>query len=510
MRKLPIGIQTFEKIREGNYIYVDKTKEALDLIQNYDYTFLSRPRRFGKSLFLNTLKNIFEGKKELFEGLYIYDTYSFEKYPVIHFSMGGCTNVDEFYAEMKKNLKNNQKRLDVKCEEEDYAVCFWELIQNTYEKYNKKVVVLIDEYDKPILDNIANKKLASLLRDKLRRLYLQLKENDEYIRFAFLTGISKFSKASIFSGLNNLVDISLMPKYGNICGYTHENLTNEFYEYAKDFDLQKIKEWYNGYYFLKDRIYNPFDILRLFDEKRFKNYWWESGNPYFLIQMLKKKHYYIPKLENLVVGEDLLNSFDIENLKLEVLLYQAGYLTIEKEIEKRNRVEYKLRVPNLEIQMSLNNLFIDYLTNQNVEKYSFQDTIYDCFVNEDLECLEQKLISLFASIPYNNYVKNTIGEYEGYYASVLYAYLASLGLRLVAEDVTNEGRIDLSLFVDDTIYLIEFKVGKEDALSQIKKKKYYEKYLAKKGKIYLVGINFDPNKKNIEKFEWERVDERDV
>ena len=502
--RLPIGIQTFKKIREGDYIYVDKTKEAYELITNYEYAFLSRPRRFGKSLFLDTLRNIFEGNKELFKGLYIYDKWEFEEYPVIKIDWAGdFKTLDSTKNVAREILKENQRRLGIVCENDAADMCFRELIQKTYEKYQKRVVVLIDEYDKPILDNIENPIRAIDNRDFLRSFYVQLKANDEYIKFAFLTGISKFSKASIFSGLNNLVDISLMPKFGNICGYTHQNLQKEFCEYSKNFDLEKIREWYNGYCFLKDRIYNPFDILRLFDEGRFKNYWWQSGNPYFLIQMLKKKRYYIPELENLVVGEELINTFEIEDLKLEVLLYQAGYLTI-KSMQERRTIEYTLTVPNLEVQMSLNNLFIDYLTNHEREKYRYQDSLYEALVQGDLESFKNHLESLFASIAYNNYVKNEIATYEGYYASVVYAYLASLGFKMVAEDVTNKGRIDLTLFVDDTIYIIEFKVGKEDALSQLRKKNYHKKYLNKAKMIYLIGINFE--ERSITRMEWERIE----
>ncbi len=506
MQKLPIGIQTFKEIRENNYIYIDKTQEALNLINSYKYSFLSRPRRFGKSLFLDTLKNIFEGNKELFKGLYIYDKYDFEKYPVIKISWGGNFKTLESTQNVAMEiLKENQKRLGIVCENTQYDMCFRELIRKAYEKYNKPVVILIDEYDKPILDNIENPSRAVENGDFLRAIYVQMKENDAYIKFAFLTGISKFSKASIFSGLNQLVDISLLPKYGNICGYTHENLENEFIEYSKNFDLKKVKEWYNGYYFLNKRIYNPFDILRLFDSGMFRNYWWDSGNPYFLIELLKKNSSFIPKVENLKVSEDLINSFEVERLKLEVLLYQAGYLTIDKEIETRRLPEYRLKVPNLEVQMSLNNLFIDYLTNQDIEKYDYQDSLYYSLENANLEEFENSLKNLFASIPYNNYVKNNIAFFEGYYASVIYAYLASLGVEITAEDVTNKGRIDLTLKFDDKIYIIEFKVNNEEPLKQIKEKKYYEKYLSVNKEIYLIGIVFDEKEKNISKFEWEKI-----
>ncbi len=506
MQKLPIGIQTFENIREDNYLYIDKTKEAFDLINDYKYIFLSRPRRFGKSLFLDTLQNIFEGNKKLFEGLYIYDKWDWSiKYPVIKISWGGDFKTLESTQKVAMILmQENQKRLGIECNSNIPSGCFRDLIQKCYEKYNQKVVVLIDEYDKPILDNLENIDRAKENRDFLRGFYIQLKENDRYLKFAFLTGISKFSKASIFSGLNNLVDISLMPKYGNICGYTHENIKEEFFEYSKDFDVDEVKDWYNGYYFLKDRIYNPFDILRLFDSGEFDNYWWESGQSYSLIEMLKGNNYYIPELENITISKDLLNSFDIEDLQLEVLLYQAGYLTIESKFLDFDKItNYKLRVPNKEVQISLNKLIIKYLTKKvdNPKRASLFYSLRD----SNLEEFKNSLSSLFASIPYNNYVKNEIGEFEGYYASVIYAYLASLGVRIIAEDVTNRGRVDMTLFIENKIYIIEFKVGSGGALTQIKEKNYHQKYLSENKDIYLVGIEFDREAKNISGFEWEGV-----
>ena len=505
--KLPIGIQTFREIREENYIYIDKTKEAYELINSYKYSFLSRPRRFGKSLFLDTLRNIFEGNKELFEGLYIYDKWEFERYPVIKIDWAGnFKTLEETKKVAAFILENNQKKLKIECKNEDsISTCFARLIQEAYEKYNQKVVILIDEYDKPILDNLDNPDRAIENRDFLRALYIQLKANDEYIKFAFLTGITKFSKASIFSGLNNLVDISLMPKYGNVCGYTHENLKTEFYEYSKELDLEKVREWYNGYYFLKERIYNPFDILRLFDSGSFKNYWWESGNSYHLITLLKRKNYYIPELENLKVSEDLMNTFEVDSLKLEVLLYQSGYLTIDRALEDEFEISYKLKVPNKEVQISLNKLFIEYLTEE-IDNQKRRD-LYESLKQANLEVFKETLISLFASIPYNNYVKNTIASFEGYYASVVYAYLASLGLPIVAEDVTNKGRIDLTIKFNDKIYIIEFKVGSKDTLQQIKEKGYHQKYLDKAKELYLIGIAFDEKEKNIVDFAWEKVEE---
>jgi len=401
----------------------------------------------------------------------------------------------------------NQERLGVECKDDmSYSGCLEYLIQKTYKKYNKQVVILIDEYDKPILDSIDNITQANNHRDFLREFYSVFKENDAYIRFAFLTGITKFTKASIFSGLNNITDISLDEDYATICGYTQNDIETSFIPYLKDVDMDRVKEWYNGYNFLGDSVYNPFDILLFIKKKfKFKNYWWESGNPFSLIEILKQKEYYLPKLENLQTNETLLNSFDIENIQLESLLFQAGYLTIDRvEIDDELELtEYYLKVPNKEVQISLNELMYKYLTNNYPNGYKKDSLI--ALRDANLEEFKNTLISLFASIPYNNYVKNNISNFEGYYASVVYAYLASLGVEIIAEDVTNKGRIDITLLIKDKIYIIEFKVGDENALSQIKEKNYHQKYLNQDKEIYLVGINFDEDERNISHFAYERV-----
>jgi len=510
LKKLPIGIQTFSHIVEENYIYIDKTKEALELIEGYKYTFLSRPRRFGKSLFLDTLHNIFEGKKHLFEGLYIYDKWDWKiTYPVIKISWDGnlqtTHNLERVAYDM---LKTNQKRLDIECiDDKNLSICFLQLIRETYEKYNQRVVILIDEYDRPILDTIDNLEQSKLNREFIKGMYSVMKGADAYIKFVFLTGVSKFSKASIFSGLNMLEDISLTPKFGNICGYTQANVENEFLPYLGGVDLKKVKEWYNGYNFLKDSVYNPFDLLKFIkNDYKFSNYWFASGAPTFLIKLIEKNNYFLPKLANLTIGEEMLESFDIENINLEVILYQAGYLTIEEMIVKRRGgIEYKLKLPNMEVKNSLNDVLIDFLTKQQSEKIQFQDDIYDALIDNDLELLKSSLVSMFASIPYNNFTKNSMQNYEGFYASIIYVYLQSLGLDIIGEDVTNRGRIDLTIRIENLIYILEFKVGKENALTQIKEKNYAEKYMREGKEIVLVGINFDREKRNISEFEWERA-----
>jgi hypothetical protein len=529
-KRLPIGIQTFSQIREEDYIYIDKTKDALEVIQNYKYVFLARPRRFGKSLFLDTLSEIFEGNRELFEGLYIYDKWDWHiKYPVIKIDWrGDFQTLESLKSIAIRVLKQNQERLEVTCEDrENPSVYFDELIQQTYKKYHQRVVILIDEYDKPILDIIENEEQAKINREFIKALYTVIKANDRYIRFTFLTGVSKFSKASIFSGLNMLTDISLMPKFGNICGYTQDELETSFQEYLKDANLPKIKEWYNGYNFLKDDVYNPFDILQFIaNDFLFDNYWFQSATPTFLIKLIEKNRYFLPKLSNLVVGKELIDSFDIENIDLEVILYQSGYLTIDKmiveELGFNTIIKYRLKLPNLEVKASLHNYILEYLLNQtNGEKLHNQTNLYKALANAQLDELKNILISIFASIPYNNYSNNTIQNYEGFYATIVYVYLQSLGIEIIGEDVTNQGRIDLTLFIEDKIYIMEFKViedgkwkmedKKNSALEQIKEKKYHQKYLTSQhsslnSQIYLIGIEFSKDEKNIVSFVWEEVD----
>jgi len=509
MKKLPLGISTFSKIIEEDYLYIDKTEIVLDLLENSQYVFLSRPRRFGKSLFLDTLKNIFQAKKEYFQKLYIYDRYDWsQSYPVINisFASGRIESREELDERVVGILRDNQKSLGVECEERDnVSRCFKDLIEKAYEKYNQKVVILIDEYDKPLLDNIEETTTAKEMRDGLVNFYSVIKGSDAFIRFVFITGVSKFSKVSIFSGLNNMKDISLDRRYGNICGYTQEDIEHSFLPYLKGVDMDKLKEWYNGYNFLGDKVYNPYDILLFIDGGYlYKNYWFETGTPTFLIHLLKQRNYFIPQLEHLIVDEGLINSFDIEKIKLETVLFQAGYLTIDKVGQtRRGALEYRLKLPNKEVMLSLNDMFIDYLTDE--RSLRIQDRLYDSLYDGNVENLKTTLISLFASIPYNNYVKNTISSFEGYYASVIYAYLASLGIEIIAEDVTNRGRIDLTIKLGSYIYILEFKVGSKDALAQIRSKNYHQKYLEKDKILFLVGINFDEEHKNIKQFEYEKV-----
>ncbi len=380
MKKLPIGIQTLSTIIEEGYAYVDKTKIALDLIDRGRYYFLSRPRRFGKSLFLSTLQEIFEGNETLFKGLYIEQKWDFSKTnPVIHlsFGAGGSKSVETLHHNIKRTLNRAGKRLGLKINESlPPNDIFEELITAAHDKTGQKVVILIDEYDKPILDNITDKATARLMRNELGNFYAVIKNNDSHIRLVFITGVSKFSKVSLFSGLNNLNDITLDKRYATICGYTENDLDNTFHGHLEGVNREMVKKWYNGYYYLGDKVYNPFDILLFIDKgKEFKNYWWSTGNPRFLIDLVTSKSYAIPNVENYEATESILDSFDVDRIELEVLLWQTGYLTIKEKFTKRNRIIYRLGLPNLEIQHSLNDLFIDALTNQRSEKLNFQDKL---------------------------------------------------------------------------------------------------------------------------------------
>ncbi len=514
MKKLPIGIQTFSELvdQQENYVYIDKTEVLCTLAQAGKYYFLSRPRRFGKSVMLSTLYELFSGNRELFAGLYVEDKWDWDKkHPVIRISFGG----GEFRTEEKfddviyDNLKSNMRRLQLGCENARGKAnsCFRELIQAASEQYNEKVVILIDEYDKPILDHITDKETARFNRDKLKGFYSIIKDLDEYIRFVMITGVSKFAKMNLFSGLNNLMDISINTRYSTICGYTHPEVKESFAEHLQGVDMAKLKEWYNGYNYFGEPVYNPFDILLfLSNDKEYRPYWWSTGNPSFLIDLLNEQRRYLPELENYIADDILLDTFDVDHIDLVALLWQTGYLTFVEKFTKRDKIFYRLKVPNKEIQLSLNELFIDYLTDQRYERVALQDNLHDALQACDLEIFHKHLSSLFASIPYQNYANAIIQNYEGYYASVVYAYLASIGLPLITEDSTNKGRVDMTIILPDTVYVIEFKVDQPGvALEQIRAKGYHEKYLADTRTVYIVGVSFDSQEKNITEFAWEQV-----
>jgi len=515
MKKLPIGIQTFEKIINENYCYVDKTEIIHQLIDNGTYFFLSRPRRFGKSLLIDTIKSLFEGRNELFKGLWIEDKWDFsQKYPVIKIDFGAGIPKEkvELNKKIHEILEVNQERLGVKCEFETISGCFEELITKAALKYKEKVVILIDEYDKPILDNIEEPVIAQQMREELKNLYSVLKSTDAYIKFVMLTGVSKFSKVSLFSGLNNLRDITLDERFATICGYTQNDLETVFREHIAGVDLEKVKVWYNGYSWLGEKVYNPFDILLFLDSpgKEFRNYWFETGNPTFLLKLLRDKRYYIPEIEEIRAGEELIGAFDVDFIEPAALLFQTGYLTIKEKKNLGDNIYFTLSYPNLEVKKSLNGYIANYFVFDAGMHQRTRIEIYESIERMEIESLRDAFFKLFAAIPYEWYMKNELDKYEGYYASIFYAVFASLGYDLEVEESTNRGRIDMAIKTDKAVIIFEFKVvegesGQNTALEQIKNKKYYEKYLSSGKGIYLVGIEFSKVERNITKFDWERV-----
>ena len=512
MKQLPIGISTLEKIRAGNYTYVDKTKHVVNLASSGGrYYFLSRPRRFGKSLFLDTLKQAFLGRKDLFTGLYMENNWDWNtKYPLIHFSFGASsafesreTLLDIIWQTLRSHAKIYQVELN---QAVTYGAAFQQLIRDIASQHQQPVVILVDEYDKPILDNITNLDVAIEMREMLKGLYSVIKENDQYLKFVLLTGVSKFSKVSLFSGLNILDDISLTARHADICGYTQSELEAEFAEYLLDGNVDKpeLKTWYNGYNFAgteEQKVYNPFDILFFFSKDyAFRAYWFETATPTFLVKLLQAKHYFIPNLEKVVVSDNQLSSFDIDNIPLLTLLFQTGYLTIDKPTKIGTQYAYVLRYPNLEVKASLNNVLAE--IGSSVEnKEQIINQLYAAVQDNAWDNFKIILSSHFASIPHDWYRKNDIANYEGFYASVVYSYLAALGYELIAEDVTNHGKIDLTVIMPDKILIFEFKLTKygtaEQAIEQIKAKGYPEKYHSAGKPIHLIGISFDPETKSV-------------
>ena len=513
MKYLPIAKTELRKIVEGNFCYVDKTKFIKQLVEDkHKYFFLSRPRRFGKSLFIDTLRAAFAGEKELFKGLYLEKNWDWSvKYPVISISFGGGTRntITQLNNGINSILKRNAKEYKLQLEEIEIPDRFYELIIKLNEKYEQPVVILIDEYDKPILDNLTKPKVEEI-RDELSSFYSVLKDASKYIKFVFLTGVSKFSKTSIFSKLNNITDITLVPKYADICGYTQNDLETIFVDYLHDVDLQKVKDWYNGYNFLGENVYNPYDVLMFLWEKSYKAYWFRTGTPTFLLQLIKKRKFYIPDLETIKISDSQMEDFDINNIELDVLLFQTGYLTIKKRYEFSDNIIYQLKIPNKEVRKGITDYLLRMFYAAGVNSYQRTDLaekIYFALFDQKPQDLQKAFHSFFSQIPHEWYTKNDIAKFEGFYCSMFYSFFAALGLYIVAEDTTNKGRIDLTVKMETAIYIFEFKMktNPKNALKQIKDKKYHEKYLSENKEIFLIGIEFNETDKNISDFETEKI-----
>ncbi|MDE6866223.1 MAG: ATP-binding protein [Muribaculaceae bacterium] len=498
--KYPVGIQTFSEIITEKYFYVDKTALVYQLVNDSKYIFLSRPRRFGKSLLMSTLEAYFKGMRELFTGL---DIMKLENewcvYPVFRFDLSG-----ENYTSVERMVEHIKAYLDMI--EEDYGLKaegsistrMQLLLRQAYRKYGKRVVVLVDEYDKPILDCMHSASLNESLKNELRAFYSAIKASDEYIRFTMLTGITKFGKVSIFSGLNNLLDISLLPAYNAICGITQREFQEKFKEPVKIFAhslnippddaWNRFKTLYDGYHFSHtgDFIYNPFSVLSALKIEQFKNYWYETASPTFLIKLIESHSYSLDKLEGARRRESQLgNITDIDN-DFVPLLYQSGYLTI-KDYDFSSD-EYVLGFPNLEVRKAFWESMVDhFFRNRNGgSEFDINRFLHD--INSgNPEGFMSRLQSLFA---------DTSSEYEInkeiHFQNMMATVAKMLGLTVRTEVHSSAGRCDMQILTPQYIYIFEFKIDSSatHALSQIKKRGYAEPFGADSRSKFIIGANF--------------------
>jgi len=468
MKRLPLGLQNFREIIKDDYLYVDKTQYVYNLLHGAKYYFLSRPRRFGKSLLLDTIAEAFGGDRELFSGLWIYDSdHDFAKHPVIRFDM---SNIPDETPEILKygiceELISQAGKEGLEIAGDEPAVLFKRLIEGLHAKYNQRVVVLIDEYDKPILDHINALETAEGNRQVLRGFYGILKSMDKYLRFVFITGVTKFTKTSIFSGLNNLRDITMLKKYAGICGIPTGELEKHFGEhiahlgqdeYYDQYEsiADEILAWYDGYSWDGEtRLLNPYSLLNFFDEGVFKGHWYETGTPWFLIEMIKAKPESYLGLKNLTISEKMLDTFDVERLEIEPLLFQTGYLTVKEVLQTRGAPLYVLDIPNHEVREAFSCQMVAALTGKSeTEADNTKMEIAGALKGGDLQLVFELLRGLFASIPYQLHIPK-----EAYYHSIFYAVMMMLTFDMGVEVSASRGRVDALLELSDRVYIMEFK-----------------------------------------------------
>ena len=525
-RKLPIGIQSFKVLRNDRYLYVDKTEYLFRLVQSGRVYFLSRPRRFGKSLFLSTLETYFLGQKELFTKLYLEKAEeeqaefeqraAWEAYPVLYldFNTGNYIESDELGMNLNRHLCKWEELYGVEPSEQNFALRFAGVITRACQQTGKQVVILVDEYDKPLLQTMGiNEELNEHYRNTLKAFYSVIKTCDQYIRFAFLTGVTKFSKISIFSDLNNLRDISLEKQYAGICGITQEELETNFQPEIQaladeqDFTYQEalaaLKQWYDGYLFAKAgvNVYNPFSLLSAFKAKDFGSYWFSTGTPTFLVNYLKEAHYFIPDLDgNVELNESGLETYRAVTENALPILFQSGYLTIIGYIKEARL--YKLGFPNDEVRYGfLENLLPAYsslpLGDTGKSVWQFVQDIREGKVDSFME----RMRSIIAGIPYDNFTEENMKLREQNYQTAVYLVFALMGQFVQTEVHCSTGRADCVVTTADSIYIFEFKLtgngSAEDALNQIKEKEYAAKYLTDGKKIVLIGAGFDEKTRTI-------------
>jgi hypothetical protein len=501
LKPLPIGVQTFRDIVSGGYLYVDKTRHIYELIRYPKGAyFLSRPRRFGKSLLISTLDEIFQGNRALFKGLWLYDSpYQWQQHPVIRidFSQHTTKSAEELEMIISRTIHDIAHPYQAKIRSGTYTQQFSDLITGLSSQ--GQVVILIDEYDKPILDNIENIVTAKHIQEVLKGFYTVIKSMDAYVRFVLLTGVSKFSRVGVFSGLNNLNDLTIHPRFHTLLGITQAELEANFGPYLSALEavsgqsenvlLEKIRLWYNGFCFSKQcvSVYNPFSLLRLFDVLDFQNYWFETGTPTFLLKLIKERGYDLQELSDLDVSELAFSTYEIDTLEIVPLLFQTGYLTI-KGYNPDNR-RFRLAYPNFEVE----NAFMAHLLGswgavEKVTAVRYLDRLINALLSSDWVQFFMVLNSFLATINYELHIKQ-----EKYYQTIFYLIFKLIGLEIDAEVHTNQGRIDAVIETGNDIYLFEFKLNGSaaKALQQIHEKAYFTRYLATDKQLHLLGVNFE-------------------
>ena len=505
----PIGIQNFESLRQDNYLYIDKTEMIYRLVKTGRYYFLSRPRRFGKSLLLSTLEAYFMGKKELFEGLAIEKLEKdWIQYPVIHLDL----NAKKFDTEedlirlVDRQLLIYEAKYGSSPADQTIDDRFFTLIRLAYEKTGQRVVILIDEYDKPMLQTLDNEELQQEYRNTLKAFYGVMKSMDGYIKFACLTGVTKFGKVSVFSDLNNLDDISMRKPFVSICGITDDELQKYFdsdieelsasLHLSREETCAELKECYDGYHFVHDSpgIYNPFSLLNTFKYMQFGSYWFETGTPTYLVMLLKRSNYNLYNMAHTETDADVLNSIDSTSTNPIPVIYQSGYLTI-KEYDREFGI-YRLGFPNREVEEGFMKFLLPFYANTDKVDSPFQMLKFVHEVRDgDYDAFFRRLQSLFADTPYE-----LIRDLELHYQNVLFIVFKLIGFYVKAEYHTSEGRIDMILQTDRFIFLMEFKLNgtADEALRQIEEKGYARPFACDTRKVFKIGVNFSNKTRNIE------------
>ena len=506
IQKYPIGLQDFGGIRREGHVYVDKTNHIHKLINFAKYYFLSRPRRFGKSLLISTLECVFRGQKELFEGLYIFDKWEFEPYPIIRISFASIGYRDTgLLSALHRELDSIATQHDLILESEGLSHKFNELIKSLYHKYNQQVVILIDEYDKPIIDYLDNERLhlAHENRGVMKTFYSILKDADPYLKLVFITGVSKFSQVSIFSDLNNLYDITMRQEFNEICGISQQEVNANFAQELAVYDREKIRQWYNGYRWHVNgaKMYNPFSLLNFFVDGDYRNYWYATGTPTFLIEKSKEEMFY--DYDNVVVSPFILQSFDIDKMELIPVLFQTGYLTISGKDEILD--DLILSYPNKEVKQAyLERLTDQYIHARNIiTSKTILDRLLKALRAKNESDLQDAINATFAHIPYPLWQK----ENEHFYHAVIHLLFSLLGVYIHSEVQTKDGRADAIILFEDHVYCLQFKLDKsaESAIQQVKDKGYLDAYRNKASHFSIIGINFSSEEKKVEKLIWEKV-----